>query len=128
MAEPAQRGAGPDCGEAGHGRVQVAAEGVPVADGVAAVLLAPGAPRLVHGGDRASGIGLDDAAVAEERGDRAGQLVHGGHQLAGRPRLQEPAPSIQPFPAGDRPAEDTRQLGPQAVEEGQCLPGRRTSG
>ena len=41
MAQPAQGGAGPDCGQVGQGRVQVAAKGVAVADGVAAVLLTP---------------------------------------------------------------------------------------
>ena len=124
VAGPARCGAGSWRGW--DGRVQVAAERVPVADGVAAVLLAPRAPRLVDDGDRAGGIGFDDATVAEERGDRAGQLVHGRHQLAGRAWLDEPAPAIQPFPAGDRPAEDPGQLGPQPVEKRQCPPGRKT--
>ena len=79
--------------------------------GVTAVLLAPRSPGLVHGGDRAGGVGLDDATVAEEGGDRAREVVHGGHQLAGGAWLQKPAPSIQPFPARDRPSEDAGQLG-----------------
>ena len=64
---------------------------------------------------------LDHATIAQECGDRAGQIVHGRHQLPGRPRLSEPAPLIQPLPAGDRPAEDARQLGLDPLEQGCVL-------